>query len=311
MARTVVIIGGSVRDALFAQPLVAALEGASVFAPTESLGVLRLHTVGHGFAIGSGAGWLRPWARLRGLPATQLVVPPPVSRPSAMLAYLSGIQRRFGPDGVGTWWATDRVPVPAGLHPVEIMARLAAHVLGQEPRPRAPRLEPGEAVRERLDRRLQAAGIGGEARLLVAIPGHGNWIRRGSGPLWPPERFAVLANQIHPDLLVIVRGAGDERQVREMRAGVAFKNITADLRAMAPDEFAALARRSLAVIGHDGDALHAAAAGGGRTLGLVGPGDIEPYGPDAAAVRVDTLEVMPARAVFELARRHLGVPVHA
>jgi ADP-heptose:LPS heptosyltransferase len=311
MTRPVVIISGSVREALFAQPLVAMLEGASIFAPSESLGVLRLDTVGHGFAIGADAGWLRPWGRLRRLPVTQVVVPPPVSTMSAMIAYLSGIQRRVALAGFGDWCATDRTPVSPGLHPVDAMARLAAHVLRNDQEPRAPRLEPGEAALERLDRRLLAAGVRAADRVLVAIPGRGNWIRRGSGRLWPPERFAVVANQIHPDLLVIVRGAGDERQVRDLRAGVAFPSIIADLRAMAPDEFAALARRSMVVIGHDGDALHAAAAGGGRALGLVGPGDIEPYGGEAAAVRVDALEVLPARAVVEAARRHLGVPLHA
>jgi ADP-heptose:LPS heptosyltransferase len=311
MARPVVIVSGSVREALFAQPLVRALEGASVFAPRQSLDVFYLHTVGRGFATGSGVGLVRAWQRLRSLPATLVVVPPPVAASSGALAYLSGIQRRVGMAGRGDWWSTDAVAVAAGLHPVDAIARLAAHILPGVGSLGGPRLLPADGTRQRLEARLQSSGIAAQDRVLLAIPGGGDWVRRGPRSLWPAERFAVLANQIRPDLLIVVRGVGDERPVREVLAGVPLRTAVIDLGAIRPEELAVLAQRSLAVIGHDGDALHAAAAGGGRTLALLGPQGIAPYGPDSAAVRVPALEAMPAREAVEAAHRHLGVAAHA
>ncbi len=311
MARPVVIVSGSVREALFAQPLVRALEGASVFAPRQSLDVFHLHTVGRGFAIRSGVGLVGAWRRLRMLPATLVVVPPPVAASTVALAYLSGIQRRVGIAGGGDWWSTDAVPVAADLHPVDAIAHLAARILPGVEALGGPRLQPADGRRQRLEARLQSSGMGDHERVLLAIPGGGDWVRRGARSLWPAERFAVLANQLRPELLIVVRGAGDERPVRELLAGVPLRTAVVDLGAILPEELAALARRSLLAIGHDGDALHTAAAGGGRTLALLGPGEVAPYGPDSAAVRVPALAAMPAREVVEAARRHLGVAAHA
>jgi ADP-heptose:LPS heptosyltransferase len=309
--RPVVLISGSVREALFAQPLVGALEGACVVAPAESLSVLRLETVGRGFATGSSAGLDGAWWRLRRLPATLVVAPPPVSGAAARLAYFSGIQRRVGRAGARAWWATERVPVPAGLHPVDTIARLAAAVVARPIRPGGPRLDTSEQVRTRVEARLQSAGLDRAQRLLVVIPGHGNWIRRGSTGLWPAERLAVLVNQLHPDGLVIVRGAGDARRVRELGAGVPITAEILRLDAVTPDELAALARQSVGVIGHDGDAVHVAAAGGGRVLSLLNRDDIAPFGADEGAFRVDDLASVPALAVVEAARRYLGAAAYA
>lgn len=309
--RPVVIISGSVREALFAQPLVGALDGACVFAPSESLSVLRGQTVGRGFATRSAAGQNAAWWRLRRLSATLLVAPPPVSRAAALLAYFSGVRRRVGQAGPGAWWATDRVPVPAGLHPVDAAARLAAAVLDRPIRLGGPRLDTSEQVRTRVEARLRSAGLDAARRLLVVIPGHGNWVRRGSTGLWPAERLAVLVNELHPDGLVIVRGAGDARRVREVGAGVPINAAILRLDAVTPDELAALARQSLGVIGHDGDAVHVAAAGGGRVLTLLNRDDIAPFGSDASAFRVDDLASVPARQVVEAAQRSLGVSAYA
>jgi ADP-heptose:LPS heptosyltransferase len=312
MARPVVIVSGSVREALFAQPLVRALEGgASVFAPRHSLDVFHLHTVGHGFAIRPGVGLVGAWRRLRTLPSTLVVVPPPVAASTVALAYLSGIQKRVGIAGRGDWWTTEAVPVAAGLHPVDAIARLAARIAPGVASPGGPQLQPAEVRRERLEARLRAAGIGAHDRVLVAIPGGGDWVHRGPRTRWPAERFAVLVNQLRPDLLVVVRGVGDERPARELLAGVPLRTAVVDLGAILPEDLATLAQRSLMVIGHDGDALHAAAAGGGRTLALLGPGDVAPYGPDGAVVRVAALEKMPAREAVEAAYRHLGLAAHA
>jgi ADP-heptose:LPS heptosyltransferase len=311
MPQPVVIVSGSVREALFAQPLVAALEGASVFAPREGLSVLRLDTVGRGFAIPAGARAVGAWPRLRGLEATMVVVPPPVSAAGAALAYFSGVGRRVAVAGGGDWWATDRVTVPTDLHPVDVIKRLAASILPGQPPPSGPHLEPGSASLERLEARLRAAGVVPEDRVLLAIPGRGNWVRRVARPLWPAERFAVLANQLGPDLVAVVRGAGDATPVREMLAGVPTRSVVIDLQAVAPAELAALARRSVGVIGHDGDALHVAAAAGGRTLALLAAGDLAPYGPDGEAVRVDAPDAVPALQVLEAGRRLLGDPTHA
>jgi len=307
----VVIVSGSVRESLFAQPLVAALEGAWVFAPAEGLGVLRLRTVGRGFAVSSDTGLARAWQRLRSLSAGMVVVPPPVSATSAMLAYFSGIARRVTIARRGEWWATDRLPVALTLHPVDQVRQLAAFILDHQAPVPEPQLEPGSSTLERVNGRLESAGVRSHDLILLAIPGRGNWIRHRPQPLWPAERFAVLANQLRPDLVVLVRGAGDGPTVRDMLAGLPGRTAVVDLPSVAPDELAVLARRSLAVIGHDGDALHVAAAGGGRTIALLGPSDLAPYGEKGAVLRVDALEAVPARQVLEVARQHLGAPAHA
>lgn len=309
-AQPVVIVSGSVRESVFAQPLVAALDGAWVFAPPEGLGVLRLRTVGRGFAVSSDAGLARAWQRLRGLAAGMVVLPPPVSARSAILAYFSGISRRVTIARRGEWWATDRVPVAPTLHPVDQVRQLAAFILEQRAPVPEPQIELGSATQERVDTRLESAGLRPHDRILLAIPGRGNWIRHPPRPLWPAERFAVLANQLRPDLVVLVRGAGDGPAVRDMLAGLPGRTAVVDLPSVAADELAVLARRSLAVIGHDGDALHVAAAAGGRTIALLGPSDLAPYGENGAALRVDALEAVPARQVLEVARQHLGVPAH-
>lgn len=307
----VVIVSGGVREALFAQPLVAAMEGAWVFAPLEGLPVLRLRTVGRGFVVAPGLGLVRAWQRLRAIPAGLVAVPPPAAPQSAGLAYWSGIPRRVTVAAPGQWWATERLRVPAELHPVDVVRRLAAFIQPDRPEPAGPQLGTNVTTQERLKVRLESAGGRAGDALLVAIPGRGNWTQKTHPPLWPPERFAVLANLLRPDLLVLVRGVGDTRAVREMQAGLPGRSAVLDLPATMPDELAALAGRSVGIIGHDGDALHVAAAGGGRTVALLGPGDLAPYGSHGVTIQVDDLNVVTARTVLDVARQHLGVPTHA
>lgn len=307
----VVIVSGSVREALFAQPLVAALDCAWVFAPVEGLGVLRLPTVAGGFAVSSGPGLVRAWLRLRGLSARLVVAPPPISPGSATLAYLSGIAERVTIAQPKDWWATHRIRVPADAHPVDAIRQLASFTRMDHRLPGGPQIVPATASQERLGARLLAAGIGSADLVLTVIPGRGNWIRHASAPRWPADRFAVLANRLGPDHVVLVRGAGDAGAVRDVRAGLPARSTTVDLPAITAEELAALARRSVGVIGHDGDALHVAAAAGGRTVALLGPGDLAPYGSDGVVVRVDALHAVPALAVLEVVRRHLEVSAHA
>ena len=110
------------------------------------------------------------------------------------------------------------------------------------------------------------------------IPGGGGWSSRRTAASWPPERFAVVANQSSAERIILLSGAGDQQIVRETRGGVAKPTLVINLSEITVDEVAVLSELSLAVIGHDGDALHVAAAAGALVLAVVRRPDILPRG---------------------------------
>lgn len=77
------------------------------------------------------------------------------------------------------------------------------------------------------------------------------------------------------------------------------------------DELAVLSELSLAVVGHEGDALHVAAAAGAIVLAVSRKPDIPPLGERVTALWVDELERFPARPVVEALAKQARIDTYA
>jgi ADP-heptose:LPS heptosyltransferase len=313
-SRVAIVLGGGVREALMAQPVLRACDGAAVFASADAVGtLLGLSSVGRAFVFDDSPGELmRVFARLRSGSLETVVVPFPARLAHVALAYFAGVPRRFIAAGKGSWAATTRDPSTKGMHPVEANSRLAAAATN---RPvitpgEAPSLRPPEAVRSQAMVRW-ASFIGSGRRPLVLIPGGGGWSSRRAGGIWPAERFAVVANQSSADRIVLLAGAGDEQAVRETRAGTAKPTLVVNLAPITVDEVAVLCELSLGVIGHDGDALHVAAAAGALVLAVVRGTDIPPRGDRVTPFWTADFERFPARQVVEALSKKARIDSYA
>jgi len=297
-----------------AQPVLHACDGATVFASADAVGtLLGLPSVGRAFVFDdSPRELLRVFGRLRAGSVETVVLPFPASFVHVALAYFAGVPRRLIAAGTHGWAATERVPAVKGMHPVEANWRLAALASN---RPvltpgEAPSLRPPDAVRSQAMARWPAF-IGSGRRPLLLIPAGGGWSSRRSGAMWPAERFAVVANQSIAERIVLLAGAGDEQTVRETRAGIAKPTLVVNLAQITVDEVAVLSEFSLGVIGHDGDALHVAAAAGALVLAVLRRPDIPPRGDRVVTFWTDDFERFPARQVVEALSKRARIDSYA
>ena len=311
---TAILLGGGVREALMAQPVIRACEGVEVFASVEAMGtLLGLPSVGRTVVFDNSASeMVRVFQRLRTEPITTIVVPYPARLVHAALAYFSAIPRRLVLPGPTDWAATERLPRINGQHPVEANWRLAVAAMNRPARMPGdpPRLQSPESVRKTVTTRWPAF-FGTGRRPLVLIPGGGDWSSAHAGPLWPAERFAVVANQTIAERIVILSGSGDERPARETRAGMVKPSATIKLSELTVEELAAISELSLAVVGHDGDALYVAAAAGAQVIAVARRPDIPPMGERVLTCWVDDYERFPARQVMEALSRQARVDTYA
>jgi ADP-heptose:LPS heptosyltransferase len=239
------------------------------------------------------------------------VVPFPATFHHAALAYFAGVPRRLVA-GPNRWAATERVSAVKGMHPVEANWRLAA-VASNRPvltPGEAPALRPPDAVRSQAMARWPAF-IGSGRRPLVLIPGGGGWSSRRSGPRWPAERFAVVANQSIAERVVLLSGAGDAQIIRETQGSIAKPTMVINLSQITVDEIAVLSELSVGVIGHDGDALHVAAAAGALVLAVLRRPDIPPKGDRVVTFWTDNFERFPARQVVEALSKQARIDSYA
>jgi ADP-heptose:LPS heptosyltransferase len=309
-----ILLGGGVREALMGQSVLRACEGATVFVSADAVGtVLGLPSVGRASVFDDSPGeLLRVFRRLRAGAVGTVVVPYPARYIHLALAYFSAVPRRLVAAGAHDWVATERVPTTKGLHPVEANWRLAA-VASQRPLLAPgdpPSLRPPEAVRGQAMARWPAF-IGSGHHPLIIIPGGGGWSSERRAPTWPAERFAVVANQSTAERIVILSGAGDQEAVRETRASIAKPTLVLKLADMTVDEVAVLSELSLGVVGHDGDALHVAAAAGALVLATVRKPDIPPMGDRVVALWADDFERFPARRVLEPLSKQARIDTYA
>jgi ADP-heptose:LPS heptosyltransferase len=313
-SRVAIVLGGGVREALMAQPVLRACDGATVFASADAVGtLLGLPSVGRAFVFDDSPGELvRVYRRLRTNAIETVVVPFPARFVHVALGYFAGVPRRLMSAGANRWAATERVPGVKGMHPVEANWRLAA-VASNRPvlaPGDAPSLRPPEAVRAQAMARWPAF-IGSGRRPLVLVPGGGGWSSRRSAGIWPADRFAVVANQSTAERIVLLSGAGDQQAVRETLGGVAKPTLVINLSEITVDEVALLSELSLAVIGHDGDALHVAAAAGALVLAVARRPDIPPRGERVKTFWTDDFQRFPARQVVEALSKQARIDTYA
>jgi len=309
-----ILLGGGVREALMAQSVLRACEGATVFASPDAIGsLLGIPTIGRASVFDDSAReLLRVFRRLRAGAVGTVVVPYPARYRHLVLAYFAAVRRRLVAAGPHDWVATERVPTAKHLHPVEANWRLAA-AASQRPMLApgdSPSLRPPDAVRGQAMARWPAF-IGSGHHPLILIPGGGGWSSERRGPSWPAERFAVVANQSTAERIVIFSGAGDQEAVRETRASIAKPTLVLKLADITVDEVAVLSELSLGVVGHDGDALHVAAAAGALVLATARKPDIPPMGDRVVTLWADDFERFPARRVLEPLSKQARIDTYA
>jgi ADP-heptose:LPS heptosyltransferase len=297
-----------------AQPVLRACDGATVFASADGIGtLLGMASVGRAFVVDDSPRELvRVFRRLRSTSVETVVVPFPARFIHIALAYFAGVPRRLMAGGVHEWAATERIPAVNGMHPVEANWRLAA-VASNRPvlsPGDAPSLRPPEAVRNQAMARWPTF-IGTTRRPLVLIPGGGGWSSHRSVASWSAERLAVVANQSTAERVVLLSGAGDGKAVRETRAGIAKPTVVVKLADMTVDEVAVLSELSMAVVGHDGDALHVAAAAGALVVAVVRRPDIPPRGERVVTFWTEAFERFPARQVVEALSKRARIDTYA
>lgn len=301
-SRVAIILGGGVREALMAQSVLRACEGATVFASADAIGTLiGLPPIGRSVVFDDvPTELIRVFRRLRTGAFTTVVLPYPAHLRHGALAYFAAIPRRLTIAGAAQWLASERISSVRGLHPVEANWRLALSAAHRPMRAmgETPRLQPPEAVRRNALARWSAF-LGGR-RPLVLVPGAGNWSSPAPpGPHWPAERYAVVANQSNAERILLLNGAGDQKAVRETRAGIVKPTLVVNLTDLTVEEVAAISELSLAVIGQDGDAMHVAAAAGAVVLAITRRSDLPPVGERAVACWVEDFARFPARQVLD------------
>ena len=300
-ANVAILLGGGVREALMAQPVLRACDGATVFASADAVGtMIGLPELGRSVVVeDTPSEFIRLFKRMRTGRYTTAVLPYPAPLHHAAAAYFAAVPRRLIIGGAQDWAVTERTPKLDRVHPVEANWRLALTVAHRPMRAMgdAPEIVPPEAVRRQTAARWSTA-LGGH-RPLVLIPGGGGWSSTRHGPMWPAERFAVVANQAPAERIVLLKGSGDERVIRETRGGIVKPATVIDVGELTVEEVAAISELSLAVIGHDGDALHVAAAAGALVLAVGRRPDIAPMGPRVVTCWVEDYDRYPARQLLE------------
>src|SRR5205807_9618627 len=122
------LLGGGVREALMAQPLLRACGGATVFTSGDAVGPrLGLRSVGRAFVFDDSPGeLLRVFRRLRGGSIGTVVVPFPARFLPLALTYFAGVPRRLMFACSNDLAAIDRLTAVPGMHPVAANWHLAA-----------------------------------------------------------------------------------------------------------------------------------------------------------------------------------------
>lgn len=238
-------------------------------------------------------GWLtrfNEWSRLRHVlrqASIDLVLDPQGLTKSAMLGWLSGARHRVGFDRskareLAPWFATKRV-TRRSRHAVDIYRETLSPWQ---------QFSPGSGVFNMPVYREAAV----DAELLIDELQLGtSWmcINVGAGwpsKIWPAEKFAQLARQVHADTkvrsLVVWAGEAEHRMARQV------VDLSGPAAVLAPatnlQMLAEMLRRGSLYVGGDTGPMHLAAAVGTKCVALMGPtwsDECGPYGPGHFAIQ--------------------------
>jgi len=211
---------------------------------------------------------------------------------SAALARLAGFRARVGFDtSAGRWLYTRRVAYRDDRHHAERLWSLAAATTEESPTREQlrPRLFPGGAEREAVDRLLADAGTGTT-----------EWIALAPGSVWATKRwpyYAELASLLPAGARIAVIGAKDDGPLAsEIVAAAPYRvlDATGQLSLLGSAE---LIRRCSVLVTNDSSPQHLASAMGTPTLTVFGPTVPEfgfgPLAPRSRTAGVVGLECRP------------------
>lgn len=206
----------------------------------------------------------------------------PNSFEAALTARYWGARRRIGfADGARSWLLSDRLPTPsARLHQVDEYLMLVEH-LGVEAEERVPRLmppSPDAEPRRRACALLREAGIGDNARPLIAV--HVG-AAGGSAKVWPARRVTELCHRLDAGgATAVLMGAPDDI---DLARGIAAAAPACNLVGRDdPDVLSSLLVEVDTLVSGDTGVSHLAAALGTPVVTLFGPTDprlTAPRGP--------------------------------
>jgi lipopolysaccharide heptosyltransferase I len=198
---------------------------------------------------------------------------------SAVAAWLSGARRRIGFGGTNgrelSPWLNNQRVVATARHVIDCNLELLQPLGIESPEVRfdLPESPNDQATADEIISRL---GLG--SRFAVINPGAG-WPSK----LWPPERFALVAEhlgRLGVPTLVVWGGEQEHEWASQIVAGSHGCGQLAPPTSLT--ELAALARRASLFVASDTGPLHIAAAVGTPCVGLYGPMSGQrngPYGP--------------------------------
>ena len=185
---------------------------------------------------------------------------------SAALARLAGFRTRVGfTTSAGRWLYTRRVPYRDDRHHAERLWSLAAAGADESPTREQlrPRLFPGGAEREAVDRLLAGEGDG-TAQLIALAP----------GSVWATKRwpyYAELARLLPGSVRIAVIGAKDDAALASEIVAAAPDRVLDATGQLSLLGSAELIRRCAVLVTNDSSPQHLASAMGTPTLTVFGP----------------------------------------
>jgi heptosyltransferase-2 len=160
-----------------------------------------------------------------------------------------------------------RVPISMIERYLRVTRELGCADVGEEPRLA---IDPG--ARERVEKRLEEAGVAPGSRRLVVTPG----ASFGSSKLWPPESFAAAADAIaqrHDLRTVLAPGPGEEPIGARIAAAMNSVPVVLADPPTSLAELAALIAGAALQLGNDTGPRHIAVACGVPAVVVMGPTD--------------------------------------
>jgi heptosyltransferase-1 len=211
---------------------------------------------------------------------------------SALIAWLTGAQRRLGYRTLheGTFLFNNRrlVPNRRDVHAVDSYLDFV-EVLGADRSPVEFSIATSDVDREAVDELLD----GGDT-LAALIPG-----ARWDSKIWPPERFAAVADVLadHFGLASIVVGASRDTGLAGRIRSAARRPILDLTGRTTLGQLAEVFRRCRLTVGNDTGPLYISSAVGTPTIALFGPSDARRLGPygDGHAKLVTEAKCAPCR----------------
>jgi heptosyltransferase-2 len=299
--RLVVRAPGRVGDLVMATPVLAAAAADARFDEVRFL-VPR-----HLTPLLQDAPWAErvvPLASSREEPARYRELAPDValllsgSFGAALRAWRARVPVRAGSALSGRRWLLTHAFVPPGRFgrrlptPTAHLHRDAAGLIGIHPESMAPRLWAGEALRDRVAAELEERGLGRGEPYVLCTPG----AAFGSGELWPPARFAEVADHLHATRgwrTVVSGGPGEEPSIRALAEACSHPAIDLSEAPRDLERLKALVRGARLVLVGGSGPRWVAAAFGVPCVSVMGPDFPERTATSLEHARIVRLEGLP------------------